>query len=404
MINSFKNFLVEETKIVYFTFGRMNPPTIGHEKLLTNIATKAGSNPYRIFLSPTQDNKKNPLQYKDKIKFVRKMFPKYARSVVMNPKIRTPLEAAVSLYNEGYRSIAVVVGSDRVREFEVLLSKYNGAKARHGFYNFESIKVISAGARDPDAEGVEGMSASKMRAAASSGDFTSFSQGTPTSASNAETKALYNAIRKGMGLKEENKFRNHIDLIPVSETREQYVKGNLVDIGDDVVIKEDSSIATISFLGSNYVIVEQNGVKFRKWLTDIEVLDTIVKEQSSPQDPDIKDRKGSQPAAYHRGLAKSTKAKRDAHFKKHGKKADNDPSAYKPAPGDKGAKTKPSKYTKAFKDMYGEQTIDTVRDRISREKEVEKRRDAADKKRHDSMMDRARAAHTRKINRRTNKV
>ena len=130
----------------------------------------------------------------------------------------------------------------------------------------------------------------------------------------------------------------------------------------------------------------------------------ITLEDLNRQDSDIKDRKGSQPAAYHKGLAKSTKIKRDAHFKKHGKKADDDPSAYKPAPGDKGAKTKPSKYTKAFKDMYGEQTVDQVRDRIAREREVERRKDAADKKRHDSMMDRARAARTRKINRRTNSV
>lgn len=323
MINSFKSFLVEEDKSVFFTFGRMNPPTIGHEKLLSVLAKKSGNNPYRIFLSTSQDTKKNPLQYKDKIKFARRMFPKYARSIIMNNKIKTIFDCLVALYDEGFNKITMVAGSDRVPEFDILINKYNGQKGRHGFYNFEKINVISAGERDPDADGVEGMSASKMRAAVSDGDFTKFSQGIPTTVRNVDAKALYNAVRKGMGLKEENQFRNHIALQPVSEEREQYIRGNLFDIGDDVVIKEDSSVATVIHLGSNYVIVEQNGMKFRKWLTDIEVL---------------------------------------------------------------------------------EGAMDIARDRIAKEKEVERRKDAADKKRHDAILDRARMARTRQINRRTNKV
>lgn len=397
MISSFKNFLVEEEKTVYFTFGRMNPPTIGHEKLFTALASKAGNNPYRVFVSQSQDKKKNPLAYKDKIKTIRKMFPKHARSIIMNNKVKTAIDASVQLYNEGYINLVMVVGGDRVREFDILLNRYNGKKARHGFYNFNKITVISAGKRDPDADGVEGMSASKMRAAASAGDFTKFSQGIPRNVSNADTKAIYNMVRKGMGLKETKEYTKHIQLKPVSDVRESYVSGELFEEGDTVVVKESGEVATVKSLGSNYVIIETSAGQYRKWLDAIEKID----ERATPQDSDIKDRKGSQPADYHRGLAKSTKTKRDAHFKKHGKKADNDASAYKPAPGDKGAKTKPSKYTKAFKDMYGEQTIGQARARISREKEIERRRDAADKKRHDSIMDRARAAHTRKINRRT---
>lgn len=397
MINSFKSFLIEEDKTVYFTFGRMNPPTIGHEKLLATLTKKAGKNPYRVFLSASQDSKKNPLDYKTKVKFTRKMFPKYARSIVMNDKIKTIFDALVSLYDEGFNKVNMVVGSDRVNEFDVLIKKYNGKSGRHGFYNFEKVNVISAGDRDPDAEGVEGMSASKMRGAVADGDFTKFSQGIPTTVKNLDAKALYNAVRKGMGLKEENAFRNHITLEPVSIEREKYVRGILFDIGDEVVVKEDSSIAVISFLGSNYVIVEQNGTKFRKWLTDIDLVE-------GAEDPEIGDRKGSQPAAYHKGLSKATKIKRDRQFKKQSKMDDDNPAAYKPAPGDKTTKTKTSKHTKKFRDMFGEQSIEQTRDRIAREKEVEKRRDAADKKRHDAMMDRARARKTRKINRRTDEA
>jgi hypothetical protein len=139
----------------------------------------------------------------------------------------------------------------------------------------------------------------------------------------------------------------------LSETREQFVKGMLFELGDTVVVKESEEVGIITVLGANYVIVECGDRKMRKWLDAVELI-----EKKAAQDPDIKDKEGTQPAKYHKGLEKSTKDRRDAHFKKHGKKADDDESAYKPAPGDKTAKTKPSKYTKAFKDMYDEDCWD----------------------------------------------
>ena len=203
MINSFSKFLVEEEKVVYFTFGRMNPPTIGHEKLLDKLASSARSSSYRVYLSQSQDSKKNPLQYAEKVKIARKMFPRHARSIMLNKKVKTVFDALTSLYNEGFANIVMVVGSDRVNEFDVLINKYNGQKGKHGFYNFRKINVVSAGQRDPDAEGVEGMSASKMRAAATSGDFSQFAQGLPKKVSNADAKRIFNSVRKGLGLKEE---------------------------------------------------------------------------------------------------------------------------------------------------------------------------------------------------------
>lgn len=376
MIPSFSQYLIEEQKTAYFTFGRMNPPTIGHGKLLDKLSTTSGKNPYFVYLSQTQDAKKNPLSYSDKVKHARKMFPKHARSILINKSVRVPIDIMVDLYNKGFNNVVMVVGSDRVREFEVLLNKYNNQKARHGFYNFESIKVVSAGDRDPDAEGVEGMSASKQRANAADNDFTTFSQGLPKEVSNRDARKLFNDVRAGMGLKEQNTFKNHISLEPVSEEREAYVKGDLFELGDQVIVKESDEMGLITYLGANYVIVEfSEGNVARKWIKDVEKIEekcwdgytqkgmkkkgdkmvpncVPVKEK---EDPDIGDRKGSQPAKYHSGLAKSTKKKRDAHFKKGSKMDDDNPAAYKPAPGDKEAKTKPSQYTKKFKKMYGEQ-------------------------------------------------
>ena len=385
MISSFKNFLVEEEKTVYFTFGRMNPPTIGHEKLLNTLSSKAGKNPYRVFVSQSQDKKKNPLSYKDKVKVIRKMFPKHARSIMMNTKIKTAIDAAVQLFNEGYVNLVMVAGSDRVRDFDILLNRYNGEKARHGFYKFNKITVISAGDRDPDAEGVEGMSASKMRDAASSGDFTKFSQGIPRNVSNADTKGIYNMVRTGMGLKEAKETTRHIQLEQVSEIRESYVNGELFNEGDVVVVKDTGELAKVKRLGSNYVIIEGSGNTYRKWLDAIEPVES--KGEYSVANFSVQKESLNENNIYDPAITLEDLNRQDTDIKDR-----------------KGAKTKPSKYTKAFKDMYGEQTIDAVRDRISREREVERRRDAADKKRHDSMMDRARAARTRKINRRTTKA
>jgi len=139
MINSFKNYLVEEEKTIYFTFGRMNPPTIGHEKLLNVLAQKSGRNPYRVYLSGSEDKKKNPLSFTNKIKAARKMFPRHARQIMADKQIKTVMDVAVKLHNEGNKRIVMLVGSDRVKEFEILLNKYNGVKARHGLYNLKKL-------------------------------------------------------------------------------------------------------------------------------------------------------------------------------------------------------------------------------------------------------------------------
>jgi len=270
MITSFKSYLLEEEKTVFFTWGRLNPPTIGHGLLLDTLAKKAGRNPYKVYLTQSNDKKKNPLTYKDKVKFARKMFPKHSRSIVYDTKMKTVFDVAVALYNEGNKNITMVVGSDRVKQFKDLLDKYNGEKKAHGFYDFNRITVISAGARDPDADDLSGASASKQRASAAANDFTTFAQGTPKNVSNAECKALFNAVRSGMGLKETREFKRFLDLGNTCELREKYIAGRLFNVGDKVIVNESEESGEISFLGSNYIILEtSSGQKIRKWIKDI---------------------------------------------------------------------------------------------------------------------------------------
>jgi hypothetical protein len=326
-MKSFKQFNEEKKREVVFTFGRFNPPTIGHGKLLAKVAAAAIGNDYRIYASQSSDPKKNPLEYKEKIKVMRKMFPNHGRNIVEDKNAKTALHIASILHDQGFTKLTMVVGSDRIKEFQKLLTTYNGAKGRHGYYDFkDGIDVISAGERDPDAEGVSGMSASKMRQAAIDGDFKSFMLGIPKGYGKGMT--LFNLLRKRMGLKEKKNFREHVELPSLSEKRERYIAGEIFNVGDKAYVGEVQ--ITIKERKSNFVIDEEGDKYFIQALTE-----KLNK-------------------AYGKGLSKSTKDKRQAQFNKQGKMADDDPRAYKPAPGDARAKTKLSKHTIAYRKKFGE--------------------------------------------------
>ena len=191
---------------VTFTFGRFNPPTIGHEKLMD--ATKKIGRNYRVYASHSQDANKNPLDYKSKVSYMKRMFPKHSRSI-KSDTVRTAIDVAVKLHDEGFKNLTMVVGSDRVKEFQKLLDDYNGKQARHGFYDFKTIKVKSAGERDPDAEGISGMSASKMRKAAQNNDYDSFKQGLPVGYRDGEK--LFKDVQKKMRVKSFREWTDDLD-------------------------------------------------------------------------------------------------------------------------------------------------------------------------------------------------
>lgn len=175
---------------VVFTFGRLNPPTIGHAKLINHVKklAKQHNADHKVFISATHDTKKNPLTFKEKIHFVKKMIPN--THIHEDPDVKTPLDALKHLEKHGYKKVTMVVGQDRVKDFHNLLHKYNGQE-----YKFDHIHVTSAGNRDPDAEGVEGTSASKMREHAMKGNFKEFIKGVPDK---KHAKELYMATRKGL--------------------------------------------------------------------------------------------------------------------------------------------------------------------------------------------------------------
>lgn len=188
-----------DKKQAAFCFGRMNPPTLGHKQLLDTVAQS--SQDYYIFVSQSQDPKKNPLDFGTKISFLRAMFPEHAANIVDKTGITTALHAASMLYDAGYRVVTFVAGSDRLDQFKKLLGDYNGVEGKgHGYYKFNKINFVSSGDRDPDADGLAGISASKAREAAANNDLEGFAQA--TGAGNL-TKELFAAVRSGMKIKED---------------------------------------------------------------------------------------------------------------------------------------------------------------------------------------------------------
>jgi len=259
----------EPTETLTTAFGRFNPPTVGHGKLLAAAKKAAGGADLKIYPSRSQDPKKNPLDADMKISFMKKMFPDYSENIVNDDEMRSIFNVLTTASEQGYRNVNIVVGSDRQAEFENLAQKYNGE-----LYDFDLIRVISAGVRDADAEGVEGMSASKMRKAVVDDDFDSFRRGTPKELDDGDTTALFNAVRQGMGAKKKKKEVAEIwEIAPKCDPRglrDQYVSENIFKIGDIVENLNTGLIGEIIRRGTNHLIcLTKENYMFKSWIHDV---------------------------------------------------------------------------------------------------------------------------------------
>ena len=232
-ILDFTSITEEQGKTAVFAFGRMNPPTIGHKKLADAVLAQAGD-PY-IFLSQSQKPQTDPLDFATKLKFAQKFFPGIT---VGDPEVKTVIQALTKLDQLGYDNIIYIAGSDRIADFTELLNQYNGQPDKKGnvAYKFNDIQVVSAGERDPDAEGAEGMSASKMRAAAAAGEFEAFASGTPDP---KLAKPMYDAVRSGMGIAESTYSQR---MLKVIETLSDLNRINPFDQETNTYILEQVSI------------------------------------------------------------------------------------------------------------------------------------------------------------------
>lgn len=281
-MKAYTQFLKElPSKKVVFAFGRFQPPTTGHELLVKAVEklAKEQTAAHVIYASHTQDKSKNPLPVDRKVYYLKRMFPE-ANFKAAGGTTRTFIEVAKEL-NKKYKNIIMVAGSDRVPEYKKLLEKYNGTE-----FNFDTISVVSAGERDPDADNASGMSGTKMREAAKKGDFNTFKKGLPHTLTTVDGKRLMNEIREGMGMevvKEEVKFAR-------DWLRESYFRGEIYKVGQ--FVESNGQRYEILDRGSNYLtVVDGNGSTHRKWITDV----TLVEDYNVPhQDRPPEDFEASQ--------------------------------------------------------------------------------------------------------------
>jgi len=249
-----------------FAFGRFNPPTLGHDKLMREVITQARKNNanHIVYASASTDKRKNPLDVNTKVKFMKKMFPKNKIQAAGGTQ-RTFIEV-LKFYNKMYGEIIMIAGSDRVSEFQKLTDKYNGVE-----YNYKSIKVVSSGERDPDAEGVSGMSASKMRDMAKNGDSKNFKKGVPN-LSDSDASSLFNAVRKGMGITGRNYplIKGSFTEFLNNDLREEYHQERIFNVGDTIEHLDGTSGMVVR-RGSNYVSYENEGLVKKAWLYDIQM-------------------------------------------------------------------------------------------------------------------------------------
>jgi hypothetical protein len=259
----------EDKGTLTIAFGRFNPPTTGHEKLLDTVANVADKGEYRIYPSRSNDPKKNPLDPDTKISMMRKMYPKHGERIVNDAGSKTIFDVLKQAHADGYSGVNIVVGSDRQAEFQKLATKYNG-----DLYDFKNLNIVSAGERDPDAEDVTGMSASKLRKAAAEGDFETFRKGTPKSLDDKEARKFFMTLRKSMKIEEGYKLWEIAPKEDMTSLRESYINNEVYCEGEIVENINTGLVGKIIRRGTNYLIcVTEDNLMFKSWIKDLNKID-----------------------------------------------------------------------------------------------------------------------------------
>ena len=252
-------------------FGRFNPPHAGHQQLMDIAAAAAEQeeSDYIIVPSRSQDTKKNPLDADTKVSVMRQMFPQHSERIVNDGANRTIFDVLKKAHNDGYTNVRIVAGQDRVKEFDKLSQNYNGQ-----LYQFDNMEVVSSGDRDPDSDGVEGLSSSRMRLAAAEGDFKTFRAGLPEGIPRKSAMGLFDTVRQSMKVKEMKEFWNIWEIAPkydLENLRESYIAKQIFNIGDRVENLNTGMIGRIIRRGANHLIcVSENNIMFKSWVKDLQ--------------------------------------------------------------------------------------------------------------------------------------
>lgn len=251
---------------VVITFGRFNPPSLGHEQLINAVQEQAEEleAEYRIYPSRTSDKKQNPLDFKTKYNILQHVFPDHAENIMNDPENGDNIyDILTSLHDEGYHHVIIVCGDENVQKYDKIAQKYNGT-----VYDFYGVEVVSANMQDPDTDKSEGITSSMMRKAALENDYETFKQGLPGNVSKKECRAIYMQVRKSLNLKEE--LWKICPSLDVENLREEYYQGNIFNLGERVIDSVTGIDGKIVTRGSNYVIfVDEQKKIHRTWIKDL---------------------------------------------------------------------------------------------------------------------------------------
>jgi len=251
-------------------FGRFNPPHAGHQQLMDIAAQSAEQeeSDYIIVPSRSNDKKKNPLDADTKVSMMRQMFPQHSERIINDTGNKTIFDVLKKAHNDGYANVRIIAGQDRVKEFDKLSQNYNGS-----LYQFDALEVLSSGERDPDSDGVEGLSSSRMRLAAMEGDFKTFRSGLPEGVPRKQAMILFDTVRQGMGVEEVQECWNIWEIAPKEDPenlREAYIKKEVFDIGTKVENVNTGLIGRIIRRGANHLIcVTEDNIMFKSWIKDV---------------------------------------------------------------------------------------------------------------------------------------
>jgi phosphopantetheine adenylyltransferase len=252
----------KSAKTVTVVFGRFNPPSKGHQKLLDKAAEIASDGDFFIYPSRAQDNSKNPLEPNSKIRFMERIFPEYKKQIKDNPDIVSIFDALVAFSEDNYKVVNIVTGANKMSEFDRLATQYNGK-----MYDFDEINVIPSDSTDPDY--TEGSDSSKMRKAALEDDFQTFKVSLPTGVSPKDAQSLFQAVQRAYGsnIKETWQVAPRMD---IKELREQYYQDKIFQVGSIVENLNTGLIGTVKRRGPNYLIcVTEDNIMFKSWIQDL---------------------------------------------------------------------------------------------------------------------------------------
>jgi nicotinic acid mononucleotide adenylyltransferase len=247
-------------KHVAFAFGRFNPPTIGHKKLIDTVVDAADGGDFYIFTSQSQDPDKNPLDYQTKVSFLKKLFPSIQDKIVYDMTIKNVLQAADKLKANGYTDATFVCGSDRIPEFTKLLNTWNGMDKTP---RFGTLNIVSSGEREDGAEGVEGVSASMAREFVKNNDFESFKGTVPNNPQLA--KELFDTVKQGMA------------------TSKKKIKESLIKLINEILMEDDAKIKAAT-KKTNQALVLQRELEKRAVDDKIKIAQEKSKTLTSPED------------------------------------------------------------------------------------------------------------------------